>query len=255
MSSPKRVKTLVARALCLPSIGRAIARVCDNRIKCGTCVINTQSHLVKPATKAALFWGFYESAELRLVRRYLDLRHDVIELGTSIGVVAATIAKQLPTDRHLLCVEAHPRLARLAYENICANAPHAHVSMISAAIDYSETQCNLWLKPGSLTTGGHVSSTPDEEHGISVQRTTLADLIRSHGLGKYSLVADIEGAEARLLECERPALANCQQLIIELHQTKVQNRAVTIDELICTIVDAGFVVAARDGNVFVFDRG
>ena len=40
---------------------------------------------------ASIFWGFYESAEIRLLNKYFKGDSDVIECGASSGIVSAFI--------------------------------------------------------------------------------------------------------------------------------------------------------------------
>ena len=50
---------------------------------------------ISDRNRAMIFWGFYESAEIRLIEKYFDGKTDVIELGSSMGIVSTHIAKKL----------------------------------------------------------------------------------------------------------------------------------------------------------------
>jgi hypothetical protein len=70
------------------------------------------------ALVASIFWGLYESAEVRFVRRYLDPDLDCLELGSGIGLVSRVIAEALQPGRLLVCLEAREDLLACARENV-----------------------------------------------------------------------------------------------------------------------------------------
>src|ERR1700730_12780210 len=83
------VKRVIARIICHPLIGRIISLVFRDRIPSRGSLIHTKDKAVVPSVKAALFWGLYESAEVRFVKEFLRSDLDVIELGSSLGVVTS----------------------------------------------------------------------------------------------------------------------------------------------------------------------
>ena len=78
-----------------------------------------------PLGGSLIFWGFYESAELRLIRKHLPATLDVVELGGSLGVVAAHIGQRLEPGRQLISVEANPALIEALRTNITRSASGA----------------------------------------------------------------------------------------------------------------------------------
>jgi len=130
------IKASVARAICHPAIGRAIGQLLRDHIPYRGCLIETTSRNVCPETKAALFWGIYESCELRFVQRYIRRDLDVVELGASIGGVTCHIRKRLGPDQRLLAVEANPELAALACRSLERNGLARNVSILKRAICY-----------------------------------------------------------------------------------------------------------------------
>src|SRR5580658_6946429 len=67
---------------------------------------------------AAIFWGFYEAAEIRLIHKYFDGNTDIVELGGSLGVVSAHIMSKLRPGKKLIAVEANPYLTKNLRLNI-----------------------------------------------------------------------------------------------------------------------------------------
>src|SRR5207302_3507634 len=70
------------------------------------------------------------------VRDFLEPDLDVVELGSSLGVVALHILRKQSPHRKLICVEANPYLIETIQENLSRNEQGRHTTVIHAAIDY-----------------------------------------------------------------------------------------------------------------------
>jgi len=203
-----------------------------------------------------IFWGFYESAELRLIKHYLPATLDVVELGGSLGVVSAHIGRRLEPGRQLISVEANPALMHVLRANLTGNAPHVRASTHNFAV------CSGPDRPefvevgfGDSNLAAWIAHPGDGGGSCWVPSVTLSDLLAWHEIGSYALVSDIEGAEAGLFLSEQDALANCKLLIAELHQTKWHGRKLSVQDLVRIVIDdVGFVLKDRYRDVFVFQR-
>lgn len=250
-------KALVADALCHPVVGRTLRALFRRRIpslRFPGWRVEADPAVVSPRTVAMIFWGIYESAELRFIRSHLRTDLDVVEVGSSIGAVSSAIAQRLGPGRRLLCVEANPTLIPLLRRNVAANAPDRAVEIVNRAIDYRND--SVVFTEGALTTGGHtVGSRPDGGRTHEVPASTLEALLDAHGIGEYALVSDIEGAEAGFIGSDPAALARCQQLLIELHDAEIDGRSETVASLRDALTGRhGFRVSASHGPVYVFER-
>ena len=238
--------------MCHPLVGRLVGAVSQDAIRNNGCVIYTGDHRVVPSIKASLFWGLYESAEIRFVRKYLRSDLDVVELGSSIGVVAAQVGRKLQPERQLVCVEANIELLELVRLNVARNSSHVRTTVIHGALDYQASGSVTRLRLGDRNID---SSITDDPGGEAVPIVTLAGILSQQQIGDYVLVCDIEGAEAGILEIEKQALARCQQMIIELHASSYRNRTVTVDGMCQALRQRhGFVLRDYYGPVCVFDR-
>jgi FkbM family methyltransferase len=251
-SLPTPVKSALVGVLCHPLVGRALGGVFSQRIPCRGIPISTDSPSVADHTRAQLFWGMYESAEIRSSERYLDPRLDVVELGSSIGVVSCHVSRRLDPARRLICVEANPQLTPLLTANLAANAPERSTTVVHRAVDYTSTTGHVLLELGSDSTGSRVASSNSGTKRAStrIPTTTLSEILRDQALGDYALIADIEGAEAGIFLDDAPALANCRQIIAELHATTYRGRAYRPEDLVAVLEERGFHVLGRDGGVW-----
>lgn len=260
MSVRLRTKVQVAKLLCRPNFGTMVARTFSDRIPNGRVRILTSSPAVMPATKAALFWGLYERAEITLIRSGLRSDLDVVELGASIGVVAAHARRIVEPGRKYVAVEANPELI----DNLACNLARARATsnnvVVHAAINsWDDEQTHLLLEMGEQTTGSKIStsSAVATSNVVSVPATTLHTLINEHHLEKYVLICDIEGAELSLLMREAQALSKCEQMLIELHRSETpEGLPYSIDDMRNIIEqELGFRLTQRHGNVFLYARG
>jgi FkbM family methyltransferase len=248
-----RVKKIVSTILVRPSVGRFVGRVFRDRIPLRGCVYDTSDPAVDPTVKALIFFRAYESAELRFVERYLRSDLDVVELGSSLGVVSSQIAKRLGLGRKLVTVEANASLIPTIRRNLALNAPRTSATIENAAIHYDAPTVSFATGPTNLSS--QIANGRGDENTTSVRAVTLGALLETHSVGRYSLVADIEGAEVEVLLHDRRALERCDHIIIELHDFEYHGSRYTIDD-VCALVqkEHGFDLENRYGPVCVFRR-
>ncbi len=240
----------LARAI-YPVLGRSVAAVLHNRVRMRDCVIDTASPYITPTTVARLFLGRYEAPEIDFIRRRLPRNLDVVELGASIGVGTAHIARRLDAGRQLICVEANPYLLPLISANVERNTPGRRLVVLNEAIDYSG-QPTVRLQVSETNTNSRLGSDPG---GLAVVATTLSAVVAQFGLRAFALVADIEGAEAGLILHDAPALGQVQHLLIELHATEYQGERWTPERQRDLLISRHhFRLLATRGPVYVFDR-
>ena len=248
------LKSMAAAVLCHPLMGRMIGWAWRNKIPHRGCRIETPID-GDPRVNALLFWGMYESAEIRFVRRYLGDDLDVVELGSSLGGVACEIAKKLAGRRTLVCVEANGQIFPMLQGNVASNAPHQKVRFVQGAIDYSG---NDWVEfslgdstlSSKLDGGG--TGAPEK---LTVPAMGLSRVVAENEIGDYALVADIEGAEAGLFARDTQALSRCRKMIIELHETSYDGKKYLVEDLIGLIENnTGMVMRDRYGPVCLFDK-
>lgn len=236
------------RLLCHPGVGRVVRWWYGDRLPHRGFAIQTQG--LAPGVIARIFWGKYERAELDFVARYPVGDGDIVELGASIGIVSLQLAARLAPGRKCVCVEAHPALLSCWQRNMTAAGLQPKAVLVHAAIDYSG-------RSHVPLSAGHDSLSANTRAGagtFTVPATTLGAIVSEHGIGTYTLVSDIEGAEADLLFHDAAALRDCRQIVMELHPTMSGGRAVSRQELAERIRALGFAQIDCRGPVAVFAR-
>lgn len=249
-------KAIAATGLC--RLGSAISVLADHRIRSRGVRMHLESHWVDATTRGLLVAGIYENAERRCLR-YLRRDLPVIELGASIGFMAAQIAKRLAGHRWQVAVEANPRLVPILSNTLELNRL-PHVQVVQAAVDYSG-RSHVGVALSTSSVGARtldVAAQPLREFDVvEVPATTLSRLVQEHiPVGPYCLVADIEGAELELLMQEQPETMNrCVQVLAEFHPVQRHGKSYQPQDIANIAQERwGFHVRARDGNVWFLER-
>ena len=204
---------------------------------------------------AAIFWGFYEAAEIRLIQKYLDGGTDVIEMGGSIGIVSGHIASKLQAGRKYISIEANPGLV----DNITSNLkkfakPGVEYKVLNYAVQYNTETVVLHVSDNNTESrvGG---SNEKQDGGVVVHAITLKDIINREALKDFSLVCDIEGSEIEMILFDAGALQNCKNLFIELHEVNYGGKYYSPDDILKKLLDENrFTLIERHGPVCYLHR-
>ena len=240
--------------VCHPFVGRFLARAYKGFIPSRGFRIFTENRFITPAIKASLFWGLYEKPEIQFIRSFLRKDLDTIELGSSLGVTSCYIRQALQPTARLICVDANPHLIDLIRLNL-ENNHLQNFSVLNAAIDYSGAkEARLELGPRN-TDCKLVRNQQSVDQYCQVPTTTLSQILGEYKIEDYTLVSDIEGAEAEIILKDKMSLRRCRQIIIEVHDVKLDGQDFTVDDLKRSIMtEHGFNLVAEYRRVFVFNK-
>lgn len=199
--------------------------------------------LVSDHEASSIFWGVWEAAEIRFAKRFAK-SSTIIELGSSVGVTLGVLANNRKNTK-FICLEASlinfNKLSTL--KNLL---PHNNnYILINKAIAYGVESIQF---EHTSTTGSKVLRNKDQlmvKENI-VPATTLSKLICEYEIKEtYTLITDIEGAEAVIFFEDFDGLRNCKEIIAELEDTNQYS----IIEQINQLENIGFTLIERYGNV------
>ena len=123
-----RLKRMIAKFSVSRPIAWTITRLTRGIVRSRGLVIDTRSDEISNATRAALFWHPYESAELRMIAtHWIDNTSLLVDLGARLGVVTSAAARSMTESAEVICVEPNPTILELARLNVLRNAPHVAV--------------------------------------------------------------------------------------------------------------------------------
>lgn len=245
---PENTKNFLANHVLFgPLSGRLLRMVGPPRNVSGLS-FDLASNAIPDEEVAAIYFNRRERIELDFVRRYVVPLgvQEVIELGTSIGFIASNILHRRQVT--YFGIEASPRLAETAKENLTRNNRFdSKWQIANRCIDYGDRKTITFVERRSSLSG---SKSEEEEGNIEVQTARFGDLVRQQGFKNYALISDIEGAEADIFFNDGDVLQHCQAIVAELEPTP----RYSLDDQINCLIDLGFVMDARFGNVFAFGR-
>ena len=246
------LKKNVARILEGKLVGSIVDFVCNKEIKLNNLKFDVSSPVIRMNTKSQLFFGYYESAEIRFINKYLDNYYDVIEIGANIGVVSCHILKKIAFKKRLITVEANPQIVGILKKNIELNFPDANYEIINSVLDYSgdENEFGFFrIADNNLGSRVTTSNFAKDKSVVQIKKSTLNSIICEFDVKEFTLVSDIEGAEAEVFKMDYGSFENCRQIIIELHDTNYMK----IDEMVNFITQKiQFTYIDNHGPVYVF---
>jgi len=200
---------------------------------------------------AKIFWGVWESAEIRFAKRFAKSR-TIIELGSSIGVTIGVLGNYLNNTK-FICVEASPK----NFDNLIIqknlllkkNLENQFV-LHNRAVAYDVKVVNF---EHTSTTGSQILKKKIEKQNnvYQIHSITLNDIIVENDINHpYTLISDIEGAESEIFFHDEQSLINCETIIVELEDTEKYSKNIQISR----IKKLGFKILEFYGNVFVFKK-
>jgi FkbM family methyltransferase len=242
------IKKLTFIILCNEFIGFVISRIFSNKIPNLRTLkfnefIDVKSDFISNTVKSMIFWGFYESAEIRLIQKNLTNELMVVELGSSIGVVSREILKKLNNSKKLICVEANPFLIDKIKTN---TSQYNNIQIVNAALSYNENK-EVSITVSRNNTESRINNELNH-NSIVIPTVKLSELINE----SFILISDIEGSEVDFLLNDSETLRKCKKIFIELHSSSYKNKTYDIEELDKLIRSYGFELGDRDGFVFYY---
>jgi len=226
-------------------IGRLV-ELSGNRVTVDGLTFSLDNPLIKTRDKSTVCAGRHEAPERALVRAHLAPGLPAIELGAGIGIVSCSINKKLTQPRNHIVVEANPDLIATLETNRRLNGCEFQIRNAALAYSGEETVLRIDSWATSRVGGGGTGR-------AVVATTTLAKLLRETGFVHLSLVVDVEGAEADLVEREGTLLGErVRTLIVETHPSIIGGDRTA--RMIATIHSFGFVEVARSQQVLAFEN-
>jgi FkbM family methyltransferase len=249
----RQIKIFIAQLITSDWIGNFVRWFCNGTLKKYGLLFDVKNPLISSSYVAHLFWGIYESGEIRFIKKYFnDAELDVIELGGSLGIVSSVIMSQKNAHKKGIIIEANPQLIPLIEKNIALNKlQNTHILNLALPL-YPDTN-EIYFEIGETTTTSKITDTPNKRT-ITVPCKSLSTIIKENNIGNFALISDIEGAEIGLLLHDKAAFEKAQLLIIETHNITLGSTTYTVEMMKKTITGFGYDLLDEHGPVFVFKK-
>ena len=203
-----------------------------------------------PGPASALLRGKYEAEEAALILAHLPPARPVIELGGSMGVISRLIRSRLDPGVPMVVVEANPALIETCRRNAVV-APGEPTEVLALALSHDGPSVRLRL--GDSPHANRLARPGEEGSSVEVPATTLAALWDRLGQAEgYTLVSDIEGAEADLVMQDGAALAHADAVLMELHPAAYGDETATA--IMAEMDRLGFDLRERRADVCLWRK-
>ena len=209
--------------------------------------------LVSDKDAARIFWGVWESAEIRFSKRFANSQ-TIIELGSSVGVTLGVLSKKRKNTK-FICIEA----SKKNFENLKILKDQLSKEndyiLINKALAYGVEEVSFFkLNTSTSHQIDFSKDTQKKKYNVptdNVMAISLSKVIENYDVkGKYCLISDIEGADAAIFYNDIASLDNCERIIAELDDSPLG----TIEDQIEKLKSIGFSVTERYGQVIVMSR-
>ena len=95
---------------------------------------------------ASIFLGFYESAEIRFAEKYFKGDTDIVELGSSCGIVSSHFVSKFQAYKKIIAVEANRGLLEVLKTNLERyKHNNAEIIILNNAVYYGAAQVSFQL--------------------------------------------------------------------------------------------------------------
>jgi FkbM family methyltransferase len=243
-----KIKILIARLLTSVWFNYILKIFYGKKIK-KDCLVFDFSLLPSTNTSyASFFWGFYESAEIRFIKKFIKNEFDIIECGSSIGIVSTYLGYIIKNYR-LFCVEANDDLIPILKNNLDIN-DIKNYTIYNSIVSLENYNLEFYKSANNISGKLVVNSELNILNKCKI--ISLADIINENGINEFNLVCDIEGAEYFLLKESDTTFLKIKFLIIELHDNSKVDLTFTINNFIDLILSKGFLIVDSHHPVYVF---
>lgn len=197
---------------------------------------------------AEIFYGFWESAEIRFSIKFAHCK-TIVELGSSVGVTLGVLANKR-SNTNFVCVEASPiNFKKLLKLKKILPSNGNNYSFLNKALAYGSEY--VAFKHVSTKGSKILENAIDKTSSYKVAAISLSDILYQHDVSDgYSLITDIEGAEANIFFEDSESLKNCHNIIAEIDNSSIASAK----EQILKLKEIGFEVAEQYGRVYVLNR-
>ena len=164
-----------------------------------------------------ILFSYYESAEIKLIKKYFNPNIPTIDLGSGIGATMCTFAQN--TKNKIICVEASKFCVQQLKINIKKNnfknftvlnkLFFSHKNINNKNYIFDEKNDFIFNK---------LLKKKNSQKNINKNNTiTLKNVLKKFNLKNVQILCDIEGEEMNFTRTDFNDFKKCENLIIEIH--------------------------------------
>ena len=242
----ERLRQLSTEALLIPYrwLMTRVVALRGNIVEIDGCKFAVGASVIN--RKNRFLFNHYEPTEREMIRKYIDPKLPVIELGSAVGVISCIANRLLEHPEQHVAIEANPQLIPVLRENRELNG--CRFAILHRAIAYDAAEAVFYVNE-NFTESSTCATT---DRPVRVAATTLAAVADEYGFERFTLLCDIEGAEKYLIAREAQVLSErVETLFIEIHDVL---RKTVRNDLANRLQQLGFEPLFQRGDDFVFRK-
>lgn len=198
--------------------------------------------------KRILVYRDYESELVTLIKRYIDPKKDVLDVGANVGFHSVLFSKLINNNCKVLSFEPTPTALHYLNNNLKRNeclekvivyqgiATNKEGSYILNVIDGLEEYSSI----GKLS---HPYTRNRESRSLSVKGNTIDNLVKEYKLSPGFIKIDTEGAESFVFKGATETISKYKPVIIsELSEKLLREQGQTCSEIFNQLKDADYQI-------------
>ncbi len=197
-----------------------------------------------------ILFSYYESAEIKLIKKYFNINLPTIDLGSGIGATMCTFAHR--SKKKIICVEASKFCVKQLKINVKKN--NFKNFEILNKLFFSHTNINNPNYIFNEKKDFIFSKLLKKKNNKKINKkktTTLKNIFKKFNFKKVQISCDIEGEELHFNKKDFIDLKKCENLIIEIH-SKNQSK---INQLIYNLKKiSNLQLKEKKHSVYYFKR-
>jgi len=171
--------------------------------------------------KSAILFGIYEHPERYLISKFLPRDKDVLELGSSLGIVTRSILKLLAPGRRVVSLDANIDLKDFWDLNVSKYLKSSRQAILENCLIAYSNAAGFIYGPDSLS--GRASQSGPVKR---VRNTSLQQVLKQFSFhDEFSLIIDIEGMEYMVLAQESDLVRRAAFVCVEMHGSEEETLA------------------------------
>lgn len=207
-------------------------------------------------TKRRILKGGYETAERKLVAKFVKGGDEVLEFGGSLGVVSSILAKRVGSEGRVISVEPDESLRPAFDYQMQLNGLKVDCVCALGCPIWADAVPQEW-KSKSFSNQGHSLSGRAESNPAALSDSntpwkTAQEICKEASFEPNVLIVDIEGAETVWCDHKPSFPQSLNLLIVEFHPEingeDIAGRAVQ------AVINEGFEVVGFSRTVLAFQR-
>lgn len=193
-----------------------------NKIKHFDLLLNDDKNIISYSTRSLIRHNLYEKYEFEAINKLFIKPENLIDLGSSIGLLSLCIARK-QVNKKIVLVE--PVLEYLDFsKKLFKKYSNNDHFFINKAIDYSDQKIFIEKKNVLASKINYLS-------GKNINKVSIKEIIDTFNIESFNLIIDIEGKSFEPLFKEPNLISKCSNILIEENFSEVYKKEIILEKL------------------------